>query len=89
MRNSGGQIAATGSLLQSQASSQRPVYDENGQPIRIQRTQLLNLQPAGGKKNSTMNAVGDEKMHVQAALTQEQIESLEEQFAKQSQAALS
>ena len=48
---------ATNPDVQSQASMRPVVYDDNGRPLRVQRTQLLNLQPAGGKNNSSMNVL--------------------------------
>ena len=68
-------------------ASQRPPLDESGRPARIQRTQLLNLQPAGGKNNSSHNVVGGAAGDPGATLTH--IESLEEQLVTKSQSNVS
>ena len=69
-------------------ASQRPPLDESGRPARIQRTQLLNLQPAGGKNNSSHNVVGGAAGEPGAGPsgmpTLTHIESLEEQLVTKS-----
>ena len=63
-----------GTYLGSSAS-RRPMVDDEGRPVqRVQRTQLLNLQPAGGKNNSSLDVFGP------GFDAKEQIEQLENQL---------
>ena len=53
--------------LMSQAS-QRPQVDDNGMPLRVQRTMLNKLQPAG-------NAGGQSSLNVHDVANQDQLEA--------------
>ena len=56
------------------SSSSRPALDDNGKPVlRVQRTQLLNLQPAGGKKNQSSTNVDQPNVEV---LDEEDLEKM-------------
>lgn len=56
------------------SSSSRPALDDNGKPmLRVQRTQLLNLQPAGGKKNQSSTNVDQPNAEV---LDEEDLEKM-------------
>ena len=58
-----------------------PVLDDNGKPLlRVQRTQLRNLQPAGGKKNQSSTNVDQPYGQITLA----HIESMEEDLEKMS-----
>ena len=68
-------VGVNGNLLTA-ASGNRPPVDDNGRPLRVQRTQLLNLQPAGGKKNQSSTNV-DQVSQSNGGL--KHVESLEEE----------
>lgn len=76
--------------MRSVASSRRPL-DESGRPARVQRTQLLNLQPAGGKNNSSheVAGAGEPRAGPSGVPVLTHIESLEEQLATKSQSNVS
>ena len=60
--------------------------DENGKPVKIQRTQLRNLQPAGGGLNNVNKFTGGLADAIMGAAMQKldtiDVDALEKDFAR-------